>query len=127
MSSKNQIEAASGFDIKAFVQKSRADIALANPISFLLRAMSGEEFPNQTSGEKESLSLRDRVELGKHLMKYVAPQAESTDIGGGAKNVTPPSLTIVMNSSISTPQKVEALSPDDPHDHVKIKQTVIDI
>lgn len=127
MVKKSEVSVITPFDIKGFVARSRNDIAFANPISFLLRAMSGEKFEDE-DGNLKGLSLRDRIEVGKFLSKFIIPNVDSEEIGvGSSKNVMPPPLTIIMNNSVPNPVKVETIDPNDSNDHIKIKPQVIDI
>lgn len=73
------------------VDNFRGDIIYANPVSFLVRNMNGEEF------EGERLSIRDRVEVAKFLASRIMPVVGAEDMGQGKGNVTPPPLTIILN------------------------------
>jgi hypothetical protein len=76
------------------VNKFRNDIAIANPVSFLVQVMNGQEF----GGEK--LSLRDRVEVAKYLAGRIVPGVSPEERGLGSGGVvTPPPLTIIMHAT----------------------------
>ncbi len=96
------------FNIMQAVSKFREDIVIANPVSFLVRAMSGEEF------EGEKLSLRERVEVAKFLGARIVPTVAPEERGiGSAAPVTPPPLTIVLHA---TPGEVQGAVRDNMFD-----------
>lgn len=78
-------------DLKKLVDRARGDIALANPVNFLIRLMAGEEI-----GE-EKLGLRDRMEVAKFLAGRQVPQLQAMELTGeGGNPLLPPPLTITL-------------------------------
>jgi hypothetical protein len=80
------------FAIAKAVDRFRTDIVYANPVSFLVRAMNGEEF----DGEK--MTIRDRVEVAKFLASRIMPVVNAEDMGQGKGVVAPAPLTIILNT-----------------------------
>lgn len=95
-----EIEKRGTVDIKRLVEKARSDVALANPVGFLIRLMSGEEING------EHLSLRDRMDVAKFLTGRLVPQVDMADLEGGANTRTPPPLVISLNVSPQESLKV---------------------
>ena len=79
--------------VQELVDKARSDVALANPVAFLIRAMGGEEI----DGEK--VSLRDRVEIAKFLAGRIMPQMQSAEMAGAGGNAVVAPLRIELYSS----------------------------
>lgn len=91
--------------IKNAVEKFRGDIIFSNPIAFLVRNMNGEEF----GGER--LSIRDRVEVAKFLASRIMPVVGAEDMGQGKGGVTPPPLTIILNTpAAERPRGVDTMT-----------------
>lgn len=86
---------ASVVDLKKLVDKARADVALSNPVGFLIRAMGGEEI------DGERLGIRDRVEVAKFLTGRIVPQLEAHEVTAEVRGMPPP-LVISLNV---TPQE----------------------
>jgi hypothetical protein len=86
-------------DLKRLVDKARADVALSNPVGFLIRLMGGEEF----DGEK--LSIRDRMDVAKFLTGRLVPNLESHEVTSEVKGMPPP-LVISLNVTPQESMKV---------------------
>lgn len=101
-------------DFKAMVDKARGDVALANPVGFLIRLMGGE----QIDGER--LGIRDRMDVAKFLTGRMVPQLESHEVTTEQKGLPPP---LVISLNVSPAESLQVVKAQDERD----KNTVVDI
>lgn len=86
------LERKTGLNISKLVEKARGDVALANPVAFLIRMMNGEYI------DGEQLDLRARVDVAKFLAARMMPAVEPEDVTGEVRGTTQP-LTIILNAA----------------------------
>ena len=83
-------------DVQALVENSRADVAKANPVSFLIRLMNGEEI------EGKSVSLKERMAIAMYLGNKQLANLQATELTGkDGKDLVPAPLIIQLANAIS--------------------------
>ncbi len=81
-------------DLKKLAEKARGDIAVANPITFLIRLMGGEDV------DGERLDIRGRMDVAKFLAGRWLPQLQAMELSDpNGNSLLPPPLTIMLSVS----------------------------
>lgn len=79
-------------DLRKLADKARGDIALANPVSFLIRIMSSGEL------DGESVDVRARMDIAKFLSTRWLPQLQAMELSDpNGNSLLPPPLTIMLS------------------------------
>lgn len=78
-------------DLRKLADRARGDIAIANPVAFLIRLMGGEEM----DGEK--LDIRGRMDVAKFLAGRWLPQLQAMELSDpNGNSLLPPPLVIQL-------------------------------
>lgn len=99
----NAITPARELNLKKMIAKARSDIALANPVMFLIRTMNGEDISGETA------TLREKIDIAKYLASKVVGNADDKMLEG-QERAQVPALQIILHggsASMQSPQVVD--------------------